>query len=77
LGGITQDGFPHGVLVGLGLVFAFALSLLVLAAWGAFVLIIYLHPTTRYSRRVDYELRRGRAFVAANSIVATKKPITM
>jgi hypothetical protein len=29
-----RDGFPHGVAVGLGLMFAFALSLFVFAAWG-------------------------------------------
>jgi hypothetical protein len=32
-----QDGIPHGVAVGLGLVFAFALSLFVIVAWGGYL----------------------------------------
>jgi hypothetical protein len=32
-----RDGFPRGVAVGLGLFFAFALSLLVFIAWGGYL----------------------------------------
>jgi hypothetical protein len=32
-----RDGFPHGVAVGLGLAFAFLLSLLVFVVWGGYL----------------------------------------
>jgi hypothetical protein len=34
LGGSMQDGFPHGVAIGLGLVRAVALAVFVFVAWG-------------------------------------------
>jgi hypothetical protein len=67
-------GFPHAIAVGLGLIFSFALSLLVLIAFGGMSLFLAERELdTRARDAAPYHLSRGSQSATAHTAKTTKR----